>query len=106
MNRVCLVGRLTRDVFVAGGGKVTKGTLATVAGYNREKKEEIVSFVPVTFFDLSPRVVEKLKKGQMLAVEGRVQSRSYQKEGEKIYATDVVVNSGGVKLVGSPVLNH
>ena len=102
MNRVCLVGRLVRDVFVAGGGKVAKCTLATSAGWDRKRMEEITAFVPVTMFDLSPKVVEKLKKGQLLAVEGRVERHSYDKKGEKVYTTEVTAAGGGVKLVGTP----
>ena len=106
MNRVCLVGRLVRDVFVAGGGKVAKCTLATSAGWDRKKKEEFTAFVPVTFFDLSPKVIERLKKGQMLCVEGRVEQHSYDKNGAKVYSTEVVAAGGAVRLVGKSGEGH
>lgn len=103
MNRVSLVGRLTKDPssFPSENGKVAKFHIATKVGYDTEKKEDRVEFVPVTAFGLQEAFLQYLKKGRMVSIDGRVSTDSYEKEGTMIYTTSVKVHNGGLQLVGS-----
>lgn len=103
MNRVSLLGRLTKDPnsFDSANGKIAKFNLATKVGYDTEKKEDRVEFVPVTAFGLQEAFLQYLTKGRMVSIDGRISTDSYEKDGEKIYTTTVKVHNGGLQLVGS-----
>ena len=102
MNRVSLVGRLTKDpnTFNSENGKVAKFHVATKVGYDAEKKQDRIEFVPVTAFGLQEAFMEYLKKGRMVSIDGRVSTDSYDKDGTMIYTTSVKVHNGGLQLVG------
>ena len=99
MNKVELIGRLTKDPDVKqpqteGGTTVTRYTLA-VDRRNRSKKEDeqTADFISVVAFGSSADFAAKyLKKGLKIAVMGHIQTGSYtNKEGVRVYTTDVVV---------------
>lgn len=98
MNSVILIGRLTADPFVNNHG-IVKIKLATKTGYDKEKQKERTSFVPTTIFNLSNAQIEKLKKGSRIAVSGIVAENSYQKDGQTIYKTEVLVQRFGLTLL-------
>ena len=104
MNNVSLVGNLTRDpAFFKqdGGDYVAKFDIATDVGYDAEKKESRVEFVPITAFSISESFKNYLKKGRKVSIQGRVGTDSYEKEGQKVYATTVKVFNGNLRLVDS-----
>lgn len=96
MNIVTLIGNLTKDPevrYTTGNNPlaICKFTIATNDGYG-EKKES--SFIPVTVFGKSAANCEKyLAKGSKVAVNGRIQTGSYEKDGRTVYTTDVIANS-------------
>ena len=102
MNRVILAGRLSRDIQMAESGKVAFGTIATEVGWDKEKKESRVEFVPFTAFGLSESLVGIMKKGQQVIVEGQVTHRSREKDGGTVYETSIVVQKWGIKLFFAP----
>lgn len=97
MNKVILIGRLTRDPEV----KYTQGENPTaIARYslavNRKFKrdgEQEADFISCVAFGKNGEFAEKyLHKGTKIAVCGRIQTGSYtNKDGQKVYTTDVVV---------------
>lgn len=93
MNLVVLMGRLTADPDI----KNTDTT--TIASYtlavDRISKEKATDFIRCKAFGKGADFAEKyLKKGMKIAIEGRIQTGSYtNKEGVKVYTTDVIVNS-------------
>lgn len=95
MNTVQLIGNLTRDpeLRYTGGSQtpVCRFTLAVNRLVNGEKKAD---FPQVVVFGKQAENCEKyLAKGRKVAVEGRIQTGSYEKEnGDKVYTTDVVAN--------------
>ena len=96
MNKVVLMGRLTRDpdvryTQVDFSPCVARYTLAV----DRRTKEKETDFISCVAFGKSGEFAEKyLHKGIKIAVEGRIQTGSYtNKDGKKIYTTDVVVES-------------
>lgn len=96
MNKVILMGRLTRDPEV----RYTQGEHSTaVARYtlavDRKVKSnnETADFINCICFSKMAEVAEKyLRKGTKITISGRIQTGSYvNKEGSKVYTTDVVV---------------
>ena len=93
MNKVALIGRLTRDpdVRYTQGGEpmaIARFTLAV----DRRTKNRDADFISCVAFGKSGEFVEKyFHKGMRVAVIGRIQTGSYDsKDGHKVYTTDVV----------------
>lgn len=91
MNKVMLMGRLTRDAEIRHSQDITvaKFTLAV----DRRGKEKDADFISCTAFGKTAEFVEKyIKKGTKIALEGRWQTGSYtNKEGAKVYTNDCIV---------------
>ena len=101
MNKVILMGRLTRDPEVRYGtnsqgnqSAVARGSLAVDRRFKREG-EQSADFINIVAFGKTAEFIEKYgKKGTKFVVEGRIQTGSYtNKDGQKVYTTDVVVES-------------
>ena len=99
MNKVVLIGRLTKDPemrYTTGQNQmaVTTFTLA-IDRPVRQGQEKQTDFIRVTVFGRSAENCDRyLAKGRQAAVQGRIQSGSYtNKEGQTVYTTDVVANS-------------
>ena len=94
MNKVILIGRLTKDVETRYSGEtaVSRYSLAVDRRFKREG-EQTADFINCVAFGKSGEFAEKyLKKGMKIAVTGRIQTGSYtDKEGKKVYTTDVIV---------------
>lgn len=97
MNKVILMGRLTRDpdVRYTQGENSTCIARYTLAVDRRTKREgqDSADFIPCVAFGRSGEFVEKyLKKGTKMGVVGRIQTGSYtNKDGVKVFTTEVVV---------------
>lgn len=91
MNKVILVGRLTRDPEVRQARETTVARYA-LAVDRRGKKDE-ADFINCVVFGKGAEFAEKyLKKGTKIAVSGHIQTGSYKNnEGRTVYTTDVVV---------------
>jgi single-strand DNA-binding protein len=96
VNKVILIGRLTRDpeVRYSSGENaivIARYTLAVDRKFNRD--EQSADFISCVAFGKSGEFAEKyLRKGMKIAVTGRIQTGSYtNKDGVKIYTTDVIV---------------
>lgn len=94
MNNVILIGRLTRDPetkYTSGQMAVTKFTLA-IDRPGKQGEEKKTDFVRITVFGKQAENCEKyLAKGRLVAIQGRIQTGSYQdKNGNNVYTTDVV----------------
>ena len=94
MNKVILIGRLTRDAETRYSGEtaVSRYSLAVDRKYKREG-EQTADFINCVAFGKNGEFAEKyLKKGMKIAVTGRIQTGSYtDKDGKKVYTTDVIV---------------
>lgn len=97
MNKVFLIGRLTKDADV----RYSQGENATaIARYSlavdrpgAKDGQPSADFINCVAFGKNAEFVEKyLKKGMKIAIEGRIQTGSYtNKDGNKVYTTDIVV---------------
>ena len=91
-NLVILTGRLTKDPelkYGASGSAYCKFTLAV----NRMKKDDPADFIFCSAFGKTAElIVEYVRKGHRLGVQGRLQQDTYEKDGEKISTTGVTVD--------------
>ncbi len=94
MNKVIIVGRLTRDPevrYTQTGKAVASFSVAVDSGYGENKKAD---FIPVVVWDKLAEVCgNNLTKGRRVLVEGRLQIRDYEKDGQKRRAADVVAQN-------------
>jgi single-strand DNA-binding protein len=92
LNRIILIGRLTRDPemkYTPQGIAVTKFSLAVDRKYSKGETDFIDV---VTWRGLAEKVAQYLSKGRMAAVEGRLQIRSYDRDGQKRRVTEVIAD--------------
>lgn len=97
MNKVILMGRLTRDPEVrysAGDNStaVARYTLAVNRRFKRDN-EPTADFIPCVAFGKAAEFTEKyFRQGMQVTISGRIQTESYtNREGQKVYTTEVVV---------------
>ena len=92
MNKAILVGRLTRDPEMRdtqGGTRVARFALAI----NRRGKDGGTDYINCTAFGKTAELVgQYLRKGSRAGVVGRIQTGSYERDGHKVYTTDIVVD--------------
>ncbi len=105
MNRVILVGRLTRDPelrTLPTGNAVATFTLAINRNFRNKDGNIDADFINVSVFGRQAENVGKyLSKGSQLGCEGRIQSRSYDaQDGSKRYVTEVIAEN--VEFMSSP----
>jgi len=99
LNRVMLLGNLGADPelrVTPGGQAVLKLRLATNETYldRNNVRQERTEWHRITIWGRRAEALGKiLQKGDMLFVEGRIQTSSYEKNGEKRYSTEVVANN-------------
>ena len=100
MNKVALMGRLTRDPEVrysqGQNGEqlaIARYTLAVDRRIKTTDGQQTADFIQCVAFGKNGQFAEKyLKKGTKIAVTGRIQTGSYtNKDGQKVYTTEVVV---------------
>lgn len=110
MNSVNLIGRLVRDPeirYSQSGMAILRFTVAVDRKLSKDKKQEAernnqptADFISCTAFGKTAEVIANYhSKGSQIGVEGRIQTGSYEKDGRRIYTTDVLVN--GITFVGS-----
>lgn len=98
MNKVLLIGRLTRDAELRQVGEEQRHVLNFVIAVNREylndKNEREADFIPVAYWNKFGEALQKyLSKGRLVCVTGRISVRSYEsKEGIKKYTTSIVAD--------------
>ncbi|WP_106769597.1 single-stranded DNA-binding protein [Paenibacillus faecalis] len=98
LNRVILIGRLTRDPelrYTPTGVAVTQFTLAVDRPFVGQGGEREADFIPiVTWRQLAETCANYLRKGRLTAVEGRIQVRNYENnEGRRVYVTEVIADN-------------
>ena len=97
MNKVILIGRLTRDPEVrytqANNTMVASFSLAVNRRFAREGDGQAADFLNCVAWSKTGEFISKyFKKGQQVGVVGRIQTRSWDdQQGQKHYATDIVV---------------
>lgn len=95
LNRVVLIGRLTKDPelrYTQNGVAVASFTLAVDRAYKNAQGEKETDFIPcVVFRQLAELCANYLSKGKLAAVDGRIQVRSYEgQDGQRRWVTEVL----------------
>ena len=98
MNKVILMGRLTRDAEVRysqgeNSTAIARFSLAVDRRFRRDGDEQTADFINCVAFGRTAEFLERFgRKGTKFVLEGRIQTGSYtNKDGQKVYTTDVVV---------------
>ena len=100
MNQTILIGRLCAAPelkYLQSGTATTRFTLAVDRSLSKEKKQEAeakgnptADFIPVTVWGKqAENCANYLAKGRMVAVSGRITTGSYEKDGKRVYTTEV-----------------
>ncbi|WP_283746293.1 MULTISPECIES: single-stranded DNA-binding protein [Bacillus cereus group] len=98
LNRVILVGRLTKDPdlrYTANGVAVATFTLAVNRTRTNQQGEREADFIVcVVWRKTAENVANYLKKGSLAGVDGRLQTRNYDgQDGKRVYVTEVLAES-------------
>lgn len=96
MNKVCLIGRLTKDPEIrytqTNNTMVANFSLAVNRRFVKENEERQVDFINIVAWSKTAEFINKyFKKGQQIGIVGRIQTRNWEDEqGQKHYATEVI----------------
>ena len=99
LNKVSIAGRVVRDpetkTLANSGSTITSFSVVTNHFYtaNKEKREESEFHNCVAFGKLADTIATYIKKGQLILVEGRLKTNSWEKDGKKHYKTDIIVEA-------------
>ncbi len=103
MNKVVLIGRLSRDPelrHTSNNTPVCQINMAISRPVSQGKDPETDFINVVVWNKQAENLVKYVKKGNQIAIEGRIQTRSYDnEEGKKVYVTEVLANH--VEFIGS-----
>ena len=97
LNKVVLIGRLTRDPelrYTSSGIPVARFTLAVNRNYANQQGEREADFIPIVVWRGQAETSARyLNKGRLVAVAGRIQTGSYETpDGQRRYTTEVVAD--------------
>lgn len=92
MNQVTLIGRLTKDPelkYTQGGKAFCKFSIAVTREFNRDEAD----FISCVAWDKrAETIAEYLRKGRRIAIQGRLNVRNYEQNGESKWITEVIVD--------------
>ncbi len=96
MNKVFLIGRLTNNPELrnVGENSVTNFIIAVNRNYINQDGEREADFIPIITWNKTAENAKKfLSKGSLIAVDGRIQIRSYEdKDGKRVYITEIIAD--------------
>ena len=109
LNKVIIIGRMVRNPElkkVPSGASVSSFAVATSRTYKDKAgaKQEETEFHNVVAWGRTAEVIHQyVKKGQIIMIEGRIQTRSWEKDGEKKYRTEIMAETMqmGPKVAGA-----
>ncbi|MGM9901105.1 MAG: single-stranded DNA-binding protein [Latilactobacillus sakei] len=114
INRVVLVGRLTRDVdlrYTQSGNAVGQFNIAVNRQFTNANGDREADFINCIIWRKSAENLSNFThKGSQIGIDGRLQTRNYEnKEGQRVYVTEVVVDNFSLldsKASGKQSANH
>ncbi len=106
INKVILIGNVGADPetrYLPNGNQITTIKLATTDSWKDKQsgqQQDRTEWHRVVFFGKIAEIAgQYLKKGSQCYIEGRIQTREWEKDGIKRYTTEIVVDMGGVMLL-------
>lgn len=99
MNKIMLTGRMAKDPevrYTDSGKVVATFSVAVDRPFSNEDGKREADFIPCVIWGKSAEFIgNNFKKGKWIELEGRLQIRSYEKDGQKRYVTEVIVGQAG-----------
>lgn len=97
MNKSILIGRLTKDPELRYNDKnkaITNFTVAVHRPYKNENGEYDADFILCKSFGARAETIGKFcRKGDLVGIEGSIRTGSYEKDGQKMYSTEIMVDN-------------
>lgn len=98
MNKACITGRLTKDIdlrYTQNNVVVVQFNLAVTRRYKNNNGDYESDFINCVAYRQVAELLNKYtKKGDLIGVEGKIQTRNYEnKDGKKVYITEVIVEN-------------
>ena len=98
MNKACITGRLTKDIdlrYTQNNVAVVQFNLAVTRRYKNNNGDYESDFINCVAYRQVAELLNKYtKKGDLIGVEGKIQTRNYEnKDGKKVYITEVIVEN-------------
>jgi single-strand DNA-binding protein len=95
MNHCSIIGRLTKDLdvrYANSGSAFLSFNVAVNRQFKKEGEERQADFISCKAFGKTAEFMQKyFSKGSQIGIEGRIQTGSYEKEGARVYTTDIIV---------------
>ena len=99
LNKAIIVGRLTKDPELKStqnGVSVLNFTVAVPRRFKDSSGERPSDFISCVAFRQTAEFISTwFKKGNIIAIDGRIQTRSYEQDGRRVYVTEVLVDGAG-----------
>ena len=97
MNKVFLIGRLTRNPelrYSSSNAAIVNFSIAIDRQYTNTQGQRETDFINIVAFQKQAENIKKyVSKGSLVAVDGRIQTRNYEdKDGKRVYVTEVVAD--------------
>lgn len=97
LNRIILIGRLTKEPelkYIPSGEPVANFTLAVDRSFVNKDGERETDFIPIVVWrKQAESCAEHLVKGSLVAIDGRLQVRSYEQDSQRRYVTEVIAET-------------
>lgn len=97
LNSTCLVGRLTKDPelrYTPSNQAVATFSLAVNRNFKSQNGEREADFINcVIWRQQAENLANRAKKGALIGITGRIQTRNYEKQDQRVYVTEVVADS-------------
>ena len=101
MNKIIVSGRLTKDGetrTTESGKSVYSNSIAVNRNYKNKDGNYDADFFNFVYWNVSEKFREYLKKGRAVIIEGSLQTRTYEKDGDKKFVTEIIAER--VELTG------
>lgn len=98
MNKVILIGRITKDIelkYTSNNIAIAQFNLAIKRDFKNTNGEYETDFINCVAYKNSAELLDKYCfKGSLIVIEGRIQTRSYDgKDGKKVYVTEIIISN-------------
>ena len=93
MNQVEIIGRLTKDPTITYGGATNTCISKFCVAVDKDGKDKGTNYINcVAFGKTAEHIDHYCAKGQLVGITGSINTGSYEKDGRRVYTTDVLVN--------------
>lgn len=95
MNNILIVGNIVRDNttrYTSDGKAIVNNSIAVQRNYKNEKGEYDSDFFAIVAYRGTAEYIDKyISKGDRVAIQGKLRNNNYEKDGQKIYSNEIVI---------------